>query len=345
MAALHSRVFDAPGRDVQSLEALFNRVFFRNPWTDDSVSLVYEEARKIVGFLGILPRRMIANDRPIWAAVSTQFMVEPGSRGTLAAVQLLKTLFSGPQDLTITDGANSGARKLWEALGGSTAYLYGIHWTRPLRPISYCIRALAQKRPYFELIDKAMRPLSTLLDRLTARWTPYRIPRDCRGLGKASLDVEHLLACIARFQAESPLRAEYDHASLDWILSLTIEKSHLREMTSVSLSDGAETVGFYVYYIRPDRVAEVLLLNASRHWAGQVLDGLFHDAWRSGAIAVSGRLAPGLMQELSDRHCVVKIGSPWTLIHSREPELLSTICRGEALLSRLDVEWWMPFAI
>jgi hypothetical protein len=344
VTSLHLKVFASRGRDQASLAALFDEIFFRNPWRDELASLVYEDQGKIIGFLGILPRRMFVKDRPIWAAVSTQFMVEPGSRGTLAAVHLLKALFSGPQELCITDGANSGSRKLWEALGGVTAYLYGIHWTRTLRPITYMMRMLGGKRSYLALLENASRPLCKGLDRLAGRWTPFRVSPESSAASKSELDIEQLLACIARFQAESPVRTEYDEASLVWILNLTIEKSPRREMRKVSLSDGAGTIGFYVYYIRPDCVAEVVQLNAGRNSMGEVLDDLFSDAWRRGAIAVSGRLAPCFIQELSDRHCAFKMGSPWMLIHSREPELLNTICRGDALLSRLDAEWWMPFA-
>src|SRR5262245_36647066 len=149
VASLHSRVFASPPRDENRLEGLFREIFFRNPWRDDTDSLVYQDGANIIGFLGVVPRRMFLNDRSIWASVSTQFMVEPGNRGTLAAVELLKAFLSGPQDLSITDGANSGSRRLWEALGGATAHLYGIHWTRPLRPLTYAAHLFGEKRSYF----------------------------------------------------------------------------------------------------------------------------------------------------------------------------------------------------
>jgi hypothetical protein len=270
-------------------------------------------------------------------------MVEPGSRGTLAAVELLKALFSGSYDLAITDGANSASRKLWEALGGSTAHLYGIHWIRPLRPITYGITELAHRRAHFENVTRVARPLFTGLDRISARWSPFRIRN--RVPVATELDSKQLLACIAGFQARSPLRSEYEESSLDWILKLTIEKSPARKIRMVALSDGGRTIGFYLYYLRGDLTAEVVQLNASAESAGAVLDALFRDAWRHGAIAVAGRLSPLFMQELSDRHCIFRLGSPWTLVHSNDPEVLNIISRGEASLSRLDGEWWMPFAV
>ena len=356
VAALHSRVFGSRPHDRGRLEALFNTIFFQNPWVqgsafrlpvrtshNDARSLVYQDRGKIIGFIGILPRRMVLNDRPIWAAVSTQFMVEPGSRGTLAAVELLKALFSGAHHLALTDGANTVSRKLWEALGGSTAYLYGIHWTRALRPISYLMTALAENRTGFKTAAKLASPLFRGVDTLSARLTPFRTRN--HGPVETELDSRQLLACAARFQAESPLRAEYDQFSLDWVLRLTIEKSPARKMRMVSLSDGRRTIGYYAYYLRRDLIAEAVQLNASEDSAGKVLDALFRDAWHRGAIAVSGRLSPLFMQELSDRHCTFRMGSPWTLVHSNDAEVLTIISGGQASLSRLDAEWWMPFAV
>ncbi len=74
-----------------------------------------------------------------------------------------------------------------------------------------------------------------------------------------------------------------------------------------------------------------------------VLQRLFEDAWRQGAIALRGRLDPAHIQQLSDRHCLFRREGPWTLMHSRDPEILAAIHQGDAFLTRLDAEWWMRF--
>jgi len=74
-----------------------------------------------------------------------------------------------------------------------------------------------------------------------------------------------------------------------------------------------------------------------------VLDHLFYGAWRDGATAVSGRLEPRFFDELRARHCLFHgRGSP-VLVHSRQRELVDAVQRGNALVSRLDGEWWMCF--
>src|SRR5262249_52807778 len=103
---LFQKVFFNNGQRAPSsskLDAYFEEMFFHNPWTEERAkeeipSLVYETgAGAIIGFIGIIPRRMLLHGRPIRAATSMHFMVDPDSRSTLAGVQLLKTFFSGPQ--------------------------------------------------------------------------------------------------------------------------------------------------------------------------------------------------------------------------------------------------------
>src|SRR5262245_40265196 len=167
---LFQKVFFNNGQTAPSsskLDAYFEEMFFHTPWTERWIergterggekgteegaeeelpSLVYETGDgAIIGFIGIIPRRMLLHGRPIRAAASMHFMVEPGSRSTLAGIRLLKTFFSGPQDLSLTDSGGAVGRKIWEGLGGDTALAYSINWTRLLRPSRYVLNILARK--------------------------------------------------------------------------------------------------------------------------------------------------------------------------------------------------------
>ena len=70
----------------------------------------------------------------------------------------------------------------------------------------------------------------------------------------------------------------------------------------------------------------------------QVLDHLFRHAWQRGALALTGRLDPRHMRELTNKHCRFDSEGGWTMVHSRDQELLQTIYRGDAWLSRLEGE-------
>src|SRR5439155_8853483 len=136
------------GGDVESAyRTYFTDIFLSHPWYDAALpSLVYEhDDGRVLGFLGVVPRRMWLGDRPVRAAVGSQFIVEPSRRSTLAAVKLLKAFLSGPQDLPIADEANDVSRKLWERLGGAAALLYSMYWLRPLRPSRFVMHRLGRR--------------------------------------------------------------------------------------------------------------------------------------------------------------------------------------------------------
>src|SRR5262249_20147415 len=175
---LFQKVFFNNGQTAppsSKLDAYFEEMFFHTPWTERGTeeeipSLVYETGGgAIVGFIGIITRRMLLHGRPIRAAASMHFMVEPGSRSTLAGVQLLKTFFSGPQDLSLTDSAGVVGRNIWEGVGGATAVAYSINWMRLLRPSRYVLRFLARRNRPLRLLAVALRPLCPIVVAIAGR--------------------------------------------------------------------------------------------------------------------------------------------------------------------------------
>lgn len=335
---------------TNALQSYFNDIFFHNPWSDDDLhSLVYEtEDGKITGFLGIIPRRMSLRGRPIRVALSMHFMVEPGRRSSLAGVQLLKALLSGPQDLALTDGAGEVGRKVWEGLGGSAAPVYGLNWTRVLQPSQYALHLVGQQqaghRPWLSSLLNAFQPVGRIADALASRFLPRHFHLSATSLTEEELTNDKLLECINRFSANDALRPEYDEHSLPWLLKNAERLGQRSKLQSVLLRNGAgEIVGWFLYYLNPAGLSDVLQVAARRGATSEVLDHLFHHAQRLGAWAITGRLEPKLMPELTDKHCYLRCNGPWVLVHSREPDLLHVINQGQAFLSRLEGDWCLRF--
>src|SRR5437879_10598200 len=138
-AALFARVYPENRWSSQAaLESYFREIVFDNPWRDPEVpSWVAEEDGRISGFYAVMPRRMSLRGRPLRVAVGCQFMVDPHKRDSLTALQMAKAFVSGPQDLTLADGANDLSRRMWMGIGGTASLLHSLHWTRPLRPARY----------------------------------------------------------------------------------------------------------------------------------------------------------------------------------------------------------------
>ena len=346
---LFQKVFFNNGQAAPSsskLDAYFEEMFFHNPWVDEEIpSLVYEAGDgEIIGFIGIIPRRMQLHGRPIRAAISMHFMVEPGSRSTLAGVQLLKTFFSGPQDLSMTDSAGVVGRKIWEGVGGATAVAYSINWMRLLRPSRYVLRFLARRNRPLRLLAVALRPLCPIVDAIAGRALPRRFGRPDASLKEADLDKETLMAGIAQFTSGYALRPDYDPESLFWLLAKADQLAFPGALRKLALRNaGGELVGWYLYELRADGMGEVLQVVGRKKSFGEVLDHLFHHGWRNGAIALSGRLVPEFAQEFSDRYCFFNCSGPWTLTHSKSQEVLQAIYQGDLFLTRLEGEWCTRF--
>jgi hypothetical protein len=354
---LFQKAFFNDGRTAPSsskLDAYFEETFFHNPCIERGAgkggeeeipSLVYENGDgAIAGFIGIIPRRMLLNGRPIRAAVSMHFMVEPGSRSTLAGIQLLKTFFSGPQDLSLTDSAGAVGRKIWEGLGGATALAYSINWVRLLRPGRYVLRTLARKNAQLKFFARALRPLCPIVDAIASRALSHRFGKPDASLQATNLDQETLLTGITQFLSGYALRPDYDPGSSLWLLEKADQLARPGELRKIALRDAdGELVGWYIYELGADGVGEVLQVVGRKKSFGEALNHLFYDAWRNGAIALSGRLDPRFAQEFSDRYCFFNCDGPWTLTHSRKLDVLQAIYQGDMFLTRLEGEWLMRY--
>ena len=98
--------------------------------------------------------------------------------------------------------------------------------------------------------------------------------------------------------------------------------------------------GWYLYYLNPGGISEVVQVGARKGDLGAVLDHLFQQARRGGSAAVSGQLAPDGFQALAARGCVFHHdGASWFLVHSPHADVLAAVHRGDARLTRLEGEW------
>jgi hypothetical protein len=376
---LFQKVFFNNGQETPSASKLtdyFEEYFFHSPWTENEgtengrsrgdrerngragdetggqsrteeaiTSLVYEASNgQITGFIGIAPRRMTLNGKPIRAAVSMHFMVEPGSRSTLAGIQLLKALFAGPQDLSLTDSAGVIGRKIWNGLGGVTAMAYSFDWLRLVRPGRYALRFLAQKSLALRVLALILWPLYPVVDAIASKAMPHRFGRPVTTLRESMLDKETFLAGIRQLPNGYALRPDYDPHALFWLMSKAEQSAHPGSLQKVALRDAdGDLVGWYLYRLGPDGMGEVLQIVGRKRFYGEVLDHLLTHAWRNGANALCGRVDPNYIQEFSDRHFFLSCGSPWTLVHTDNPELLRAVQDGAAFLTKLEGEWCMRF--
>jgi hypothetical protein len=336
------------GPAAPELQSFFRGLYFTNPWIDSTPSsLVYEgESGRVVGFLGVIRRKMSLCGQPIRVAYGGNFIVDPLARSNLAGLRLLGAYMAGNQDLSATDSANDVSRNLLERLGFRTILPLSIHWARPLRPAHYAVYSMSHVAgPVLSTSLKfAAKPFCGIVDSLVARlsFNPFRQTEP--NLHAAELDVETLLHCLGEFRSGYSLWPEYDDHSLKWLLTF-MDRMHARgDLRKLVLRDDSQKiVGWYIYYLRPDAVGEVVQIGGERQFTKDILDHLFHDAWDHGVIALHGVVQSDWIGDLSDKNCFFTCRGGWTLAHSRKPELLELLNHGDAFLSRLDGEWCLGF--
>ena len=117
VANLHRKVFhgvDAPASDM--LQAYYRKVFFENPWRRDDLPSLVCRGRdgSLLGFLGVVPRPMSLNNRPIWAAVAHRLMVAPQREAAFTAAKLVKGFLAGKQDLSSATGRPTTEGASWK---------------------------------------------------------------------------------------------------------------------------------------------------------------------------------------------------------------------------------------
>lgn len=336
------------GPPPPALRACFQRLYFTNPWIDSQPSsLVYEgEGGRIVGFLGVVRRKVSVCGQPVRIAYGGNFVVDPEARSNLAGMRLLGTYMAGDQDLSMTDSANDVSRALLERLGFRTILPLSIHWARPLRPAHYAVHAVSRLTgPVLSAgLKLVTKPFCSVVDGMTARFSgsPFRQTEPM--LCGAELDVETLLHCLSNFRNGYSLWPEYDVHSLTWLLTFMDQMQTRGDLRKVVLrDDGQKILGWYIYYVKPGAVGEVVQIGGERQFIKDILDHLFHDAWNRGVVGLHGVVDSRLMGDFSDKNCFFACRGGWTVAHSRKPELLELLNRGDALLSRLDGEWCLAF--
>jgi len=342
---LHRRVFPLPndgGTDrLRAYDAYFHEMFLDAPWRDGQPSLVYEDDDGTpIGFLGAMSRRMVLRDRPVQAVITSQFIVEPTRRATLAGIKLIRAVLAGPQDLTLADEASDISRRLWEGLGGTTALLYSLHWVRLLRPVQF---AVARWGPTRRGAARVWIPLGRVVDAVAARLLDGVLRPAAPPTSGEELSGGTLAACVAEFAGDRTLRPEYDDRMAHWLLEMLARKPGCGRLQKVLVRTAAGEIAGWYLSCGVGGVREVLQVGARQERIGDVLDHLFAQAWHEGASAVVGRIDPRFASVFSDRGCVFRHRGQWMLIHSRDPELVRVIQRGDAFLTRLEGEWCLRF--
>jgi hypothetical protein len=332
------------GTIPQALLALFHELFFVNPFSDSELpSLVYEAPDgRVQGFLGRNVRRMSYCGQTIRVVFGGNLVVHPEFRSGIAAARLVNTFMAGTHDLALTDSANNISKNILQRMGYSVVPALNIHWRRPLLPSHYAIYGLSVARESLALaaLRVAAKPFCAIADSIAAKISSSPFRHTKPRLKGEGLDLETLLQCMVEFRKGYSLWPEYNLSSLQWLLGFMESRPARGSLRKILLKDDAGKIaGWYIYYVKPGAVGEVVQIGGDSKSTKDILDHLFWDALEHGVIGLHGVVDSRNTADFSDKGCFFTCRGGWTVASSRDPEIMRSLARGDAFFSRLDGEW------
>jgi hypothetical protein len=322
------------------VEGFFSRWLFEDPWRrDDLPSLVYESPDgEVTGFLGIIPRQLHFGGALIDAAIATAFMVDPSSRP--AAIALLSKLLSGPQDLTLTDGASDQTRRILDRMGFQTHPSMSVNWFRVFRPSNAVLsRFTRSATPAGRLLAAAARPVCDLIDRGAARvselGTTVGPPADVRSRPLATTELLH---CIESATRHHSIRPAYDERSLRWVLDLRARATHRGSFRSAAVENvRGDVLGWYLCHLQRDGTSEIIQIGSLGGAMEPILGRALYDCMAGGSALVQGRLEMTFLKDALVNDCLFRPAA-WILTHSRDPAITAAFASGDVYVSGLEIE-------
>src|SRR5215469_2535482 len=281
------------GTSPQALLNLFHELFFVNPFSDSELpSLVYEAPDgKVRGFLGRNVRRMSYCGQTIRVVFGGNLVIHPEFRTGIWKARFVNSFKAGIHDLALTDSANNVSKDILQRMGYTVVPAMNIHWRRPLRLSHYAIYGLSVATESLALatLKVAAKPFCTIADSIASEHSssPFRLTRP--RLQGGELDPETLLQCMAEFRKDYSLWPEYNLSSLRWLLGFMEATPARGSLRKVLLRDDSKNiVGWYIYYVKPGAVGQVVQIGGDSKSTKDVLDHLFWDAFGHGVVGLHG---------------------------------------------------------
>jgi hypothetical protein len=341
VADLFLRVMRPGSSDrVPEVAAYFERTALDHPYADPEMpSLVYADERAAIkGFIGSYVCRMRFDGDRIRAACPGNLVSAHEARSQAVGALLLRQYINGPQDLTFTDTAGGQTRQMYKGLGAQVVHLGSFSWARILRPCR-----LARDR----LVERGRRRASKLLppalcaglDATAMRLAPGLFGAELPPVGAETLRPQAMLRELPGLSGTLRLYPDYERNYLEWLYDELARPRRRGSLVRRLVHDGGRVLGWYVYYLKPGGISRVLQVVGTGKDVGSVLDHLFHDAQQGGAAMLDGRLEPRLVEALSRRRCIMRYTGA-AVAHSRNREILDALFSDQALLSRMDSDYW-----
>lgn len=325
--------------DPDELKELLRRLYLENPINVNGISsLVYEGPKgSIDGFLGVIKRPMLWNGKRIIAALSNHLMLKNSERSTLASVALIKAMMQGEHDFCFTDSSSDTSRFLWERCGGSTAWAYSMHYRHMVKPFSFVRNRITNKS-----LMAAYYPVRKAGD-FIANHTPGSPFNFKEPAGKIEeIHTGELLILMDEMYKSVSVKPVYTIETLNWLLeTMQIEQRKGEYKLIKIINRRGTTAGWVFYHQKLNGMCQIIQFEAKNGMQDFVFQALCYHAFKGGGVELEGRLDPRYFKRFGNKSTIFVPGRLWTLIHSKNQELMLDLQTGKAALSKLEGDMWL----
>ena len=348
VAGLFQRIFrNASQQPPASLTAYLQRLYLDFPGRDPEINpLVHlRDDGSISGFVGVTPLPMVLEGRPLRGAICGSLMVEDRESDPMAGARLLKAFLAGPQDLSFSETASEVSANMWVRLRGIQLPSYSLDWIRVIRPLSFATGLLSGKVGAARLFSS----MAAVVDgRLGKRMTPDAlrwsgVPQGWKragGLNVVEIGRDGFAGLVPVLTAHFALRPDWAPGQLEEILRDAERKDEYGPATFCRVdAKTGKTIGAFFYHASPGGIGRVLQVLALPGHAGAVIDAMFAHAADKGLAGLRGRTQPALLEAMLGRR-VAFTHLASTVVHARDPQILTALQEGRAFLNGIAGEHW-----
>ncbi|WP_454855964.1 hypothetical protein [Rhizobium binxianense] len=338
VAALYLETFFRRGKSPsRDLITCLEEFYLSGPTVDPEIpSLVHVNGKGVIsGFVGVNVVPMKFSDTRLRAAFGGTLMVRDREQDPMAGARLLKAFLSGPQDLSLSETANTTSLEMAKALRGVAFASYSLEWMRIFRPAAFaCDMALRKSS-----LRGWVLPAARGLDRLRGR-----IAKDAAQTAKAEavkrVDAEAFAASVEILISHYRLRPDWPELQLRHVVREAFEKPlYGQPVAALVTAPNGSPIGAFLYHLREGGVGRVLQILALPGREAKVIDCLLADADRRGAAGLRGRTHPAFLEAMLGRKMVFANVTN-TVAFCRDEAIIDCFRRGQALANGLAGESW-----
>jgi hypothetical protein len=168
----------------------------------------------------------------------------------------------------------------------------------------------------------------------------------CSDLRSCPLDADAYLKALRQFPEPESLLSDWADPAAHWALALAAEGERYGKLQLNLVTDSAGApLGCWAAYLGRGKVAQALHLAARPGMHFELLQHLLAAAHKSGCLGVNGMVRPRDLLDYGRLRCQLLCRDFGVLFQTKDRELALAIHSGDAALSRLDGEWFLPLGI